>query len=56
ENLDPWAANGLGVDVTREDRQRKCAECQRWLLQIKNLPESIHFGGTLSQLQNIIVF
>ncbi|XP_022209015.2 LOW QUALITY PROTEIN: katanin p80 WD40 repeat-containing subunit B1 [Drosophila obscura] len=56
ENLDPWAANGLGVDVTREDRQRKCAECQRWLLQIKNLPESIHFGGTLSQLQNIIIF
>ncbi|XP_017120550.1 katanin p80 WD40 repeat-containing subunit B1 isoform X1 [Drosophila elegans] len=56
ENLDSWAANGLGVDVTREDRQRKCAECQRWLLQIKNLPESIHFGSTLSQLQNIIIF
>ncbi|BFG01579.1 katanin p80 WD40 repeat-containing subunit B1 [Drosophila madeirensis] len=56
DNLDPWAANGLGVDVTREDRQRKCAECQRWLLQIKNLPESVHFGGTLSQLQNIILF
>ncbi|EDW05760.1 katanin p80 WD40 repeat-containing subunit B1 [Drosophila mojavensis] len=56
ENLDSWAANGLGVDVTREDRQRKCLECQRWLLQIKNLPESIHFGSTLSQLQNMIVF
>ncbi|KAH8387319.1 hypothetical protein KR093_006300, partial [Drosophila rubida] len=56
ENLDSWAANGLGVDVTREDRQRKCLECQRWLLQIKNLPESVHFGSTLSQLQNIIVF
>ncbi|KAH8366655.1 hypothetical protein KR084_010419, partial [Drosophila pseudotakahashii] len=56
ENLDSWAANGLGVDVTREDRQRKCAECQRWLLQIKNLPESTHFGSTLSQLQNIIIF
>ncbi|KAH8303709.1 hypothetical protein KR018_001493 [Drosophila ironensis] len=56
ENLDPWAANGLGVDVTREDRQRKCLECQRWLLQIKNLPETIHFGSTLTQLQNIIVF
>ncbi|EDW82197.1 uncharacterized protein Dwil_GK25250 [Drosophila willistoni] len=56
ENLDSWAANGLGVDVTREDRQRKCAECQRWLLQIKNLPESIHLGSTLTQLQNIIVF
>ncbi|KAH8341766.1 hypothetical protein KR067_001119, partial [Drosophila pandora] len=56
ENLDSWAANGLGVDVTREDRQRKCAECQRWLLQIKNLPESIHLGTTLSQLQNIIIF
>ncbi|XP_043067265.1 katanin p80 WD40 repeat-containing subunit B1 [Drosophila bipectinata] len=56
ENLDTWTANGLGVDVTREDRQRKCAECQRWLLQIKNLPESIHLGTTLSQLQNIIIF
>ncbi|KAH8238319.1 hypothetical protein KR032_003647 [Drosophila birchii] len=56
ENLDSWASNGLGVDVTREDRQRKCAECQRWLLQIKNLPESIHFGSTLTQLQNNIVF
>ncbi|KAH8408915.1 hypothetical protein KR009_003756, partial [Drosophila setifemur] len=56
ENLDSWAANGLGVDVTREDRQRKCAECQRWLLQIKNLPESVHFGSSLSQLQNIIIF
>ncbi|XP_017964543.1 katanin p80 WD40 repeat-containing subunit B1 [Drosophila navojoa] len=56
ENLDSWAANGLGVDVTREDRQRKCLECQRWLLQIKNLPESIHFGSTLSQLQNMIIF
>ncbi|XP_044317012.1 katanin p80 WD40 repeat-containing subunit B1 isoform X2 [Drosophila rhopaloa] len=56
ENLDSWATNNLGVDVTREDRQRKCAECQRWLLQIKNLPESTHFGSTLSQLQNIIIF
>ncbi|KAH8397895.1 hypothetical protein KR222_005227, partial [Zaprionus bogoriensis] len=56
ENLDSWAANGLGVDVTREDRQRKCLECQRWLLQIKNLPEGVHFGSTLSQLQNIIIF
>ncbi|EDV99881.1 GH12154 [Drosophila grimshawi] len=56
ENLDSWAANGLGVDVTREDRQRKCLECQRWLLQIKNLPESVHFGSTLSQLQNMIIF
>ncbi|KAM8719266.1 hypothetical protein ACLKA7_011902 [Drosophila subpalustris] len=56
ENLDSWAANGLGVDVTREDRQRKCLECQRWLLQIKNLPETVHFGSSLSQLQNIIVF
>ncbi|XP_017852494.1 katanin p80 WD40 repeat-containing subunit B1 [Drosophila busckii] len=56
ENLDSWAANGLGVDVTREDRQRKCAHCQRWLLLIKSLPESVHFGSTLSQLQNIIIF
>ncbi|EDW57420.1 katanin p80 WD40 repeat-containing subunit B1 isoform X1 [Drosophila virilis] len=56
ENLDSWAANGLGVDVTREDRQRKCLECQGWLLQIKNLPESVHFGSSLSQLQKMIIF
>ncbi|XP_030379353.1 katanin p80 WD40 repeat-containing subunit B1 [Scaptodrosophila lebanonensis] len=55
ENLDSWGSNGLGVDVTREDRQRKCMQCQRWLLQIKNLPESTHFGSTLTQLQNIII-
>ncbi|XP_023305045.2 katanin p80 WD40 repeat-containing subunit B1 isoform X1 [Lucilia cuprina] len=54
DNLDPWV-NGLGVDVTREERHRKCLECQRWLLQIRNLPESNHFGTTLSQLQNMIV-
>ncbi|KAM7350009.1 katanin p80 isoform 4-T4 [Cochliomyia hominivorax] len=54
DNLDPWV-NGLGVDVTREERHRKCLECQRWLLQIRNLPESNHFGTTLTQLQNMIV-
>ncbi|XP_059222181.1 katanin p80 WD40 repeat-containing subunit B1 isoform X5 [Stomoxys calcitrans] len=54
DNLDPWV-NGLGVDVSREERHRKCLECQRWLLQIRNLPESNHFGSTLTQLQNMIV-
>ncbi|KAL9880201.1 katanin p80 isoform 3-T3 [Glossina fuscipes fuscipes] len=55
DNLDPWV-NGLGVDVTREERHRKCLECQRWLLQIRNLPESNHFGTTtLTQLQNMII-
>ena len=54
DNLDPWV-NGLGVDVTREERHRKCLECQGWLLQIRNLPESNHFGTTLTQLQNMIV-
>ncbi|XP_061392348.1 katanin p80 WD40 repeat-containing subunit B1 [Musca vetustissima] len=54
DNLDPWV-NGLGVDVSREERHRKCLECQRWLLQIRNLPETNHFGSTLTQLQNMIV-
>ncbi|XP_004527166.1 katanin p80 WD40 repeat-containing subunit B1 isoform X2 [Ceratitis capitata] len=54
DNIDPWS-NSLGVDVSREERHRKCIECQHWLLQIRNLPESSHFGSTLSQLQNMIV-
>ncbi|XP_067634521.1 katanin p80 WD40 repeat-containing subunit B1 isoform X2 [Eurosta solidaginis] len=54
DNIDPWS-NSLGVDVSREERHRKCIECQHWLLQIRNLPESNHFGSTLSQLQNLIV-
>nr|XP_014086027.2 katanin p80 WD40 repeat-containing subunit B1 isoform X1 [Bactrocera oleae] len=54
DNIDPWS-NSLGVDVSREERHRKCIECQHWLLQIRNLPESNHFGSTLSQLQNMIV-
>ncbi|XP_053948141.1 katanin p80 WD40 repeat-containing subunit B1 isoform X2 [Anastrepha ludens] len=54
DNIDPWS-NILGVDVSREERHRKCIECQHWLLQIRSLPESSHFGSTLSQLQNMIV-
>ncbi|XP_037929985.1 katanin p80 WD40 repeat-containing subunit B1-like, partial [Teleopsis dalmanni] len=55
DNIDPWAANNLGVDVSREERQRKCIECQHWLLQIRNLPETSHFGTSLTQLQSLIV-
>ncbi|XP_036317461.1 katanin p80 WD40 repeat-containing subunit B1 isoform X2 [Rhagoletis pomonella] len=54
DNIDPWS-NSLGVDVSREERHRKCMECQHWLLQIRSLPESNQFGSTLSQLQNMIV-
>ncbi|XP_055915704.1 katanin p80 WD40 repeat-containing subunit B1 [Eupeodes corollae] len=56
DNIDPWSASGLGVDVTREERTRKCIECQHWLQRIRNISEPPqHIGSTLSQLQNMIV-
>lgn len=55
DNLDPWSASGIGVDVTREERTRKCIECQHWLQRIRNISEPQHIGSTLSQLQNMIV-
>lgn len=55
ENIDPWSAGSLGVDITREERQRKCVECQQWLLRIRMIPENHEMGSTLTQLQNMIV-
>lgn len=55
DNIDPWSASGLGVDVTREERTRKCIECQHWLQRIRNISEPQHIGSTLTQLQNMIV-
>lgn len=53
-NTNPWASGcTLGVDITREERQRKCMECKQWLLRIRTLPENN--GASLTQLQNLIV-
>ncbi|XP_055389693.1 katanin p80 WD40 repeat-containing subunit B1 [Condylostylus longicornis] len=58
ENCDPWSlANSLGVDVTREERQRKCIECQEWLLRIRSLPtDTENSTSSLASLQNLITF
>ncbi|XP_055527052.1 katanin p80 WD40 repeat-containing subunit B1 [Wyeomyia smithii] len=45
----------LGVDISREERYRKCAECKKWLISIRSLPENAKIGTNLQQLQNMIV-
>ncbi|XP_053678455.1 katanin p80 WD40 repeat-containing subunit B1 [Anopheles nili] len=55
ENTDPWGSRSIGVDVSREERQRKCMECKNWLLRIRCLPENPKMGTNLQQLQNMIV-
>lgn len=55
ENSGSWAAHSLGVDISSEDRYKKCAECRKWLLMIRSIPENRHVSSTLSQLQNLIV-
>lgn len=55
-NLDQYSpARALGgVDITREERQRKCLTCREWLLRIRCLPENDKLGSTFTQLQNMI--
>ncbi|XP_053682696.1 katanin p80 WD40 repeat-containing subunit B1 [Sabethes cyaneus] len=45
----------IGVDISREERFRKCAECRKWLISIRSLPENAKIGTNLQQLQNMIV-
>lgn len=54
-NTDPWARSFGGVDIPREERQKKCMESAHWLCKIKALPDNRHMGSNLTQLQNLIV-
>ncbi|XP_055304614.1 katanin p80 WD40 repeat-containing subunit B1 [Sitodiplosis mosellana] len=55
-NTGPWARSfGGGVDIPREERQKKCMEAAHWLCKIKTLPDNRHMGSNLTQLQNLIV-
>ncbi|ETN67621.1 katanin P80 subunit [Anopheles darlingi] len=54
ENTDPLGACTIGVDVSREERQKKCLECKRWLLQIRSLPENCVGVSIFQQLQTMI--
>lgn len=55
DNCDPYVpAAAMGVDISREERKRKCLECREWLLRIRSLPEHQQLGGTLTQIQNLI--
>lgn len=54
--MDPWARSfGGGVDISREERQKKCLECAHWMIKIKALSDNQHMGSNLTQLQNLIV-
>ncbi|XP_050099439.1 katanin p80 WD40 repeat-containing subunit B1 [Anopheles aquasalis] len=55
ENTDPLGACTIGVDVSREERQKKCLECKRWLLIIRSLPENLVVVSSFPQLQNMLV-
>lgn len=69
ENSDPYGApRSLGVDITAEERRKKCIECRQWLLHIKALSPldpfedaSLMGGGgggvnsSLLEVQNLIV-
>uniref|UniRef100_A0A2M4BCS9 Katanin p80 WD40 repeat-containing subunit B1 n=2 Tax=Anopheles marajoara TaxID=58244 RepID=A0A2M4BCS9_9DIPT len=55
ENTDPLGACTIGVDVSREERQKKCLECKRWLLKIRCLPENSVVVSSFQQLQNMLV-
>ncbi|XP_035772933.1 katanin p80 WD40 repeat-containing subunit B1-like [Anopheles albimanus] len=55
ENTDPLGACTIGVDVSREERQKKCLECKRWLLKIRCLPENLVVVSSFQQLQNMLV-
>lgn len=70
ENSDPYGApRSLGVDITAEERRKKCVECRTWLLHIKALPAPqpaydadevqlggrVAGGGALLEVQNLIV-
>ncbi|XP_058815861.1 katanin p80 WD40 repeat-containing subunit B1 [Topomyia yanbarensis] len=55
ENTSPYGACTIGVDVSREERVRKCMECKTWLLRIRTLPENPNFGTKLQQLRNMMV-
>lgn len=46
-------SSSIGVDITGEERMKKCLQCRDWLLRIKTLPENKVVG--LAQIQNMIV-
>lgn len=54
-NADRWSLGYGGVDITREERQKKCLECAHWLVKIKSIPDNKHMGSNLTQLQNLII-
>ncbi|XP_031625371.1 katanin p80 WD40 repeat-containing subunit B1 [Contarinia nasturtii] len=54
-NTGPWGRSFGGVDIPREERQKKCMESAHWLCKIKALPDNRHMGSNLTQLQNLIV-
>lgn len=45
--------SSIGVDITGEERMKKCLQCRDWLLRIKGLSDSKAVG--LAQIQNMIV-
>lgn len=55
ENSSSWAAHSLGVDISSEERWKKCNECRKWLLMIRSIPDNRHVSNALGQLQNLIV-
>lgn len=55
DNSSAFAAHNLGVDISSEERWRKCTECRKWLLMIRSIPDNQQTSNALTQLQNLIV-
>lgn len=51
DNCDPYVpAAAMGIDISREERKRKCLHCREWLLRIRALPENKQLGVQLQSL------